>query len=169
MVTYPSIGLSHFGGYQVFTSSLRREEEIKNIAILGGFGVVEIKEESLDTLVKVMEDSGDYSLFMVNEAKKIKPGPIIMIQSLMFEFLSTDETLAMILHEIGHIRLNHLKTIITPEDYLRKEMEADAYSAGIVGKENYKRALEKLFETNVKLGLGRKGEMEIRERLAVLG
>lgn len=167
MVAYPSIGLSHFGGYQVFTSSLAREEEIKNVDSFGGFGVVNIDKENLVAVIKNMEESIVCSDFMKSEARKLAPGYVIMVQSIIFEYLSPEDVVAILMHEIGHIKLGHL---VSPpkskEEFLMREKEADAYSAGVVGKENYKRAFENLVAVLENLGLREKDEIYFNERVS---
>lgn len=147
-------------GYSVFFTTLKEEMQ----------AVVPEKQKEL--MMKLFQAFGCMSMFLdennikemksiqVNgEQNQVEPGFYVIVVQDFTQGLSEKELGAVILHEIGHVLLEHhakmksgqAATVNNILVDVNLELEADAYAVKYVGKEIMKSALEKVITATVSL------------------
>lgn len=147
-------------GYSVFFTTLK--EEMQAV----------IPEKQKDLMMRFFQVFGCMSMLLdennikdmkaiqVNgEQNHVDPGFYVIVVQDFVKDLSETELNAVILHEVGHIRHDHLSKLKSGQAKtydnllidLDMELEADAFAAKHVGKETMKSALEKVLTGTVNL------------------
>ena len=109
----------------------------------GGFAVArfDTEEQKEQALVHLK----DHDLPAYEATKAIVVGvPYIAVVKEIADKLPQEEFLAILLHEEGHLKLNHASEYTKLSVVDAHELEADAYAASIVGKATMKRALKRI-------------------------
>ena len=116
-----------------------RKEAIGAIFTVGGVYAVNLTEEALS----IMGDAGaDVSVY--------QPGPMLVSISEFIEGLTEEEARAVVAHEVGHLKYDHLSLEMTEINGVRlslhehAELQADAYAVSLGFGEALISALEKL-------------------------
>lgn len=116
-----------------------KEDAVKAIFTVGGVYVVNLTEEALS----IMGTAGaDVSVY--------QPGPMVVSISEFTEGLTQEEVKAVIAHEVGHLKHDHLHLDIPEVNGVRvsthehAELQADAYAVSLGLGEALISAIEKL-------------------------
>ena len=116
-----------------------RKEAIGAIFTVGGVYAVNLTEEALS----IMGDAGaDVSVY--------QPGPMLVSISEFIEGLTEEEARAVVAHEVGHLKHDHLSLEVTEINGVRlslhehAELQADAFAVSLGLGEALISALEKL-------------------------
>lgn len=103
-----------------------------------------IKEDQLELIAK----ENNISVGKLKAILLLNNCYIVNVLKDIYDTLTKEEQLALLLHEEGHIMLNHIEDLENIEGLhldlqLEKELEADNYASSIVGKKVLKKALQK--------------------------
>ena len=116
-----------------------RKEAIRAIFTVGGVYVVSLTEEALSNMGAAGADTSMY-----------QPGPMVVSISEFTEGLTQEEVKAVIAHEVGHLKHDHLHLDIPEVNGVRvsthehAELQADAYAVSLGLGEALISAIEKL-------------------------
>lgn len=138
-------------GYNIFLSTFK--EEFDSCP----------PEHHRDILKNVLKTGGAFfSIITQEESEKIKkvgiimpPGPAVFIMEDFFELHAKEEALAILYHEIGHIRAGHynkakaegVNTVDGIIDCVEYELEADSYAASKTSRLHMANGLKKTIES----------------------
>ena len=116
-----------------------KEAAIKAIFAVGGVYAVNITEEALNTMGAAGADVSMY-----------QPGHMVVSISEFTEGLSTEEVRAVVAHEVGHLKYDHLSLEMTEVNGVRvsmhehAELQADAFAVSLGLGKALISAIEKL-------------------------
>ena len=116
-----------------------KEDAIRAIFTLGGVYAVNLTEEALSIMGAAGADTSMY-----------QPGPMLVSISEFTEGLTTEETRAVVAHEVGHLKYDHLSLEVTEINGARvslhehAELQADAFAVSLGLGEALISAIEKL-------------------------
>ena len=123
------------------------EKVFEGLLGAGGFAVSRFDNvyaiyESVNQLLQGGED-----MSIIERVMDMPLGvPFISAHSAFIERMSPESVQALLLHEEGHIALNHHVHYSKLEHVLQHELEADAYAADKVGKSVMAKALKEVIE-----------------------